>query len=55
MYFEIYEKLKQYAALYPDDINTLTQESIDQMEMKKGKLLIPKAEHTEPVNKKEPD
>lgn len=39
MYFETYEKLKQYAILYPDNIESLTQTTLDKMKLKEGKLI----------------
>lgn len=39
MYFETYEKLKQYAILYPDNIESLTQNALDKMKLKEGKLI----------------
>lgn len=39
MYFETYEKLKQYAILYPDNIESLTQKALDQMKFEEGKLI----------------
>lgn len=39
MYFETYEKLKQYAILYPDNIESLTQTTLDKVKLKGGKLI----------------
>lgn len=38
MYFETYEKLKQYAALYPDRIESLTQKTLDKMKFENEPL-----------------
>ncbi len=40
MYFELYEKLKLYAILYPDQIDVLTQEILDSTELEKTDLSI---------------
>lgn len=40
MYFETYEKLKQYAALYPDRIESLTQKTLDKIKLESKALTI---------------
>ncbi|HCR81974.1 hypothetical protein [Muricomes intestini] len=40
MYFETYEKLKQYAALYPDRIESLTQKALDKMKFENDTLTV---------------
>ncbi len=37
MYFETFEKLKRYAALFPDRIDTLTEEDFRQFELSEDK------------------
>ncbi|CUX31187.1 hypothetical protein [Clostridium sp. C105KSO13] len=43
MYFETYERLKQYAALYPDRIESLTQKTLDKMEFENEAFTVEKA------------